>query len=166
MKLYNCNFYIPFIIMYTAKCYAKACGVCNPYWELSVCIAYKDTTCMIATYYDMEMNHYGIDHLIMPLFTSTTLMAVTVSSKKQIPCTCANWVNHLEDYIIWHPILKLAKTNTAYKIAWEQCHYSLANCWYNTIPSAQAYNQCACVYKAVSWCISDYVIISRTCMCM
>ena len=65
----------------------------------------------------------------MPLFTSTTLTAVTVSSKEQIPCTCANWVNHLEDYFIWHPILKLAKANTVtilynyLQIACEQCHY-------------------------------------------
>ena len=40
--------------------------------------------------------------------------------------------------------------------------HSLANCWYNTMPSAQAYNQCACVYKAISWCVSDYAIISRS----
>ena len=40
---------------------------------------------MIATYYDMEGNHYGIDQLIMPLFTSTALTAVTVTSKTGPP---------------------------------------------------------------------------------
>ena len=48
MKLYNCKLYIPFIIMYTAKCYICHVERVPSTQDLeSACSVYKDTTCMI-----------------------------------------------------------------------------------------------------------------------
>ena len=44
--------------------------------------------------------------------------------------------------------------------------HSLANCWYNAMPSAQAYNQCACVHRAFSCNNKTYMYNLYVCRAM
>ena len=158
--------------MYTAKCYIyMPCGVYNPRIECLHCIQRHNMhDCNILWYGNESLWHWPFNYAIIHLNdingsnsifkkTDTLYMCKLGEPLRRLLYLASNLEasqsKHCEDSI--SVLTNCMRTMPL---------HSLANCWYNAMPSAQAYNQCACVHKAISWCVSDYVIISRTCMYM